>query len=72
MNIVSIESAAATVRFTSEELLAISNALNEVCNALEQREFDTRMGITLADARALLAKIGHLYEGVVVFAVASG
>jgi Domain of unknown function (DUF4279) len=56
---------AATVGMTGEltkgELGIINNALNEVCNGIHlEGEFDTRMGCTVEEARALLAKIHAL------------
>lgn len=44
-----------------EELETISNALNEVCNALDLDEFQTRMGVTLDEAQALLARISAVF-----------
>jgi hypothetical protein len=50
-----------TVKLTSDELGIINNALNEVCNGVElEGDFDTRMGCTIEEARALLAKIHTL------------
>jgi hypothetical protein len=45
------------VELTKDELSIINNALNEVCNGIDlEREFDTRMGCTVEEARAVLAK----------------
>ncbi len=50
-----------TVELTKEELVIINNALNEVCNGIDlEGEFDTRMGCTVEEARAVLAKIHAL------------
>ena len=50
-----------TVELTKSELLIINNALNEVCNGIElEGEFDTRMGCSVEQARAVLAKIHGL------------
>ncbi len=47
-----------TVELTTDELVIINNALNEVCNGIHLvGEFDTRMGCTVEHARELLAKI---------------
>jgi hypothetical protein len=52
------------VEFTSNELDIINNALNEVCNGIDlEGEFDTRMGCTVEEARAVLAKIHALASG---------
>jgi hypothetical protein len=45
--------------FTHDELVVISNALNEVCNGLsfDDDEFQTRIGHSRATAQNLLKKI---------------
>lgn len=46
---------------TPAELRIVNNALNEVCNGIHlEGEFDTRMGCTVEQGRALLAKIHSL------------
>ena len=46
------------VELTNDELGIINNALNEVCNGIDLKgEFDTRMGCTVEEVRAVLAKI---------------
>lgn len=50
-----------TVALTADDLLAINNALNEVCHgssALSDWEFQTRMGVNRAEAKAMLDLIG--------------
>lgn len=50
-----------TIDLTTDELLIINNALNEVCNGIHlEGEFDTRMGTSVEEARTLLAKIHAL------------
>jgi hypothetical protein len=50
-----------TVDLTKDELGIVNNALNEVCNGIHLKgEFDTRMGCSLEEARALLEKIHAL------------
>ena len=52
------------VELTQDELGIINNALNEVCNGIDlEGEFDTRMGCTLEEARAVLAKIHAIASG---------
>jgi uncharacterized protein YlzI (FlbEa/FlbD family) len=47
-----------TIELANGELIIINNALNEVCNGIHlEGEFDTRMGCSVDEARALLAKI---------------
>ncbi|MBN9378016.1 MAG: hypothetical protein BGO14_00845 [Chlamydiales bacterium 38-26] len=50
------------IELTKRELGVIINALNEVCNGIEVWEFDTRMGITIEDARVFLKSLGSLYK----------
>lgn len=45
-----------------DELETISNALNEVCNALDVNEFETRMGVTLDEAQDLLTRISEVFK----------
>jgi hypothetical protein len=53
-----------TVELTKDELGIINNALNEVCNGIHlEGEFDTRMGCTVEEARALLSKIHSFASG---------
>lgn len=49
------------VELTKDELGIINSALNEVCNGFDlEGEFDTRMGRTVEEARAVLARIHGL------------
>lgn len=49
------------VELTKDELQIINNALNEVCNGIElEGEFETRMGCSVEEARAILRKIHAL------------
>ena len=52
------------VELSSDELLLVNNALNEVCNGVSElsneNEFATRLGVSRDDARVLLANIGVL------------
>ena len=49
------------VELTQDELFIINNALNEVCNGIHlEREFSTRMGHSVEEARELLDKIHAL------------
>jgi hypothetical protein len=46
------------VELTRDELGIINNARNEICNGIDlEGELDTRMGCTVEEARAVLAKI---------------
>jgi hypothetical protein len=61
VDVISLQQKTATIEFSRHELLAINNALNEVCNALDVREFDTRMGCSREFAKSLLKGIGEAY-----------
>jgi len=53
-----------TIELANDELLVIHNALNEVCNGIHlEGEFHTRMGCSVDEARALLAKIRACAQG---------
>lgn len=54
----------ADVRLTVDELRIINNALNEVCHGIDLPEFDTRMGVSLERAKALLKQIGAAVDQV--------
>lgn len=57
-----VDSDARTVQvlFTEDELIAIANALNEVCNGIdiEDPEFATRLGVERWEAKEVLAQVG--------------
>ncbi len=42
------------------ELLVLANALNEARELIEDWEFPTRLGVTLAEAETLLSNLRHL------------
>jgi hypothetical protein len=52
----------AKIELTPEELLIITNALNEVCNGLEMPEFATRIGADRAEALELLREMSASYD----------
>ena len=56
-----------TVTLTADQLLALSNALNEVCNGVRELndddEFLTRIGATRDAVRQLLAEFQALIGG---------
>lgn len=54
--------AAFILHVNESELVAINNALNEVCHALPVDHFQTRMGVTYAEAESLLQMIGQALE----------
>lgn len=50
-----------TVGFTENELILLANALNEVCNGIDIPEFDTRLGVSIDEARKLQKEINTLF-----------
>lgn len=54
MRVINVDETGSTIHLSRDDARLVSNALNEVCNALEVREFSTRMGADLAEVRALL------------------
>jgi len=50
------------LRLTKEELMLISNALNEVCHGLDLPEFFTRMGVEQEEVKKLLNNIGSIID----------
>ncbi len=57
MELMRVEQGEAHVRVALQELLIINNALNEVCNGIDVPEFETRMGVTLAQVQSLLSNV---------------
>jgi hypothetical protein len=51
------------IRASEEELLILNNALNEICNGLLLRDFETRIGASLSSAEALLEVVGAALDG---------
>ena len=62
MTVSEVSSQTASVQLSKEDLVLINNALNEVCNALDVPEFQTRMGADLDQAGALLARISEVLK----------
>jgi hypothetical protein len=57
MRVLSSNNGVLNVELTDDDLVALANALNEVLHgpdAIEELEFTTRMGVTRAEAEALL------------------
>jgi hypothetical protein len=55
VNIENVNDEYVVIKFTKNELIILNNALNGVCNGLFLAdEFETRMGVSLDEARILL------------------
>lgn len=50
------------IKLSKRELLILNNALNEVCNALDLFEFQTRMGAELEEVQELLDQIKQVID----------
>ena len=61
MRVLTRERNSAEVDLSTQELVTLSNALNEVCNGVRELdhddEFHTRVGTDRAEARKLLAQM---------------
>jgi hypothetical protein len=62
MRVDQITSEGAIILVTKEELVTLSNALNEVCNGLDLPEFATRIGTSREEAESLLSTLSELYD----------
>jgi hypothetical protein len=60
MRVQAVTDNGALVHLDEDELLLLNNALNEVCHALDVREFAVRMGSTQETAERLLTGVGAL------------
>ncbi len=60
MHVQAVSHSGALVQLSEDDLLLINNALNEVCHALDIREFSTRMGADRAVAERLLTAVAAL------------
>lgn len=66
MNIKEFEASGVIVSMTPDEVLIICNALNEVCNALDIREFAIRMGAERAEALDVMKDFSALYDKIAI------
>ncbi len=57
MRVVKAEKGKAVVELSDTEVITLNNALNEICNGIDIPEFHTRIGVGLAEAKALLAQL---------------
>lgn len=58
MKIENVSDEFVVIKFHKEEVVLLKNALNEVCNGIFfPEEFETRLGVSIDDGRALLAGI---------------
>ena len=63
MNLLGIKGEEFDVQFSLDELLMVSNALNEVCNGIDIPEFHARIGATPDEAQRFLERLGEIIEG---------
>jgi hypothetical protein len=50
------------VQLSADEALLLNNALNEALHGISLSEFQTRLGVTPADAQHLLREFGQLLD----------
>ena len=62
MNVVLQTADRILVSFDADELVGISNALNEVCHGIDVPEFETRIGASLEQVQAFLNSLTALYD----------
>lgn len=62
MNAIKISEDKIILEISKDELKVLSNALNEVCNSIEEWEFETRMGIYIEDAKIILESLNSIYK----------
>jgi hypothetical protein len=64
MNLSEVKEDGAQVKLTSDELVILANALNEICNGLDIAEFATRIGAERSEALRLLKAIQSAHDQV--------
>lgn len=47
---------------SEDDLLVLNNALNEVCNGLPIRDFETRIGMPLGFAESMLREVSEALD----------
>lgn len=62
MNVIRIVNRASEVSLSINELVAINNALNEICHGIDLFEFETRIGAPRQEVESLLKSIGSLIQ----------
>ncbi len=63
MKILNCSGKTCTVEIGALDLLIMCNALNEVCHALDIREFQTRMGAYKEEVESLLKELNGIFDG---------
>jgi hypothetical protein len=57
MNVIDIDGANSQIKFSRDELRILNAALNEICNGISIREFETRIGASRQEVANLLNEI---------------
>ena len=60
MELVESSNQSITLRLSPDEVIILSNALNEICNGIAISEFETRIGYTREDVETLLAELRQI------------
>jgi len=64
MQLIQIINNKVTLELSKDELILLANALNEICNGLELWEFDTRIGMSMDDAKLALKSLSAVMNQV--------
>ena len=62
MDVKEVKGSYALIVLTSDDVMVLCNALNEVCHALDIPEFSTRMGVGQEEALGRLRTLNALYS----------
>ena len=60
MTVIDIRDKNVRIDLTFDEVVLLSNALNEVCNGIDVPEFETRLGVAAEHAVSLLKQMHGL------------
>jgi hypothetical protein len=60
MEVVESSNESITLRLAPDEVIMLSNALNEICNGIAISEFETRVGYTREEVARLLAEFQQI------------
>ncbi len=62
MDVKEVNGSYALIMLTSDDVMVLCNALNEVCHTLDIPEFSTRMGVGQEEALGRLRTLNALYS----------
>jgi hypothetical protein len=62
MQVITVKKSTVSVVLSKDEIHFLNNAINETFNALDKREFQTRTGFYLEEARQLQQDVGRIAD----------